>query len=166
MYSPAVTSSNVIPRRFKRHAGTPYQRDDYLQFLFSSSQPPNTPNTLESPEFSDFPTLHRPGSWQSLLHDPSNSLPRSRLIPFLPLASILVPASCRIPSPLFKFGLPILDFLILPRLALAFPHILPLFLSQSSLCSCARFVLLPDRGAPIAEPPHTSHDTCWSYRAS
>lgn len=94
MHSHAVTSSNVIPRRFKRHAGTLHiNGTDYLQFLLFSSppQPPNTPDILESPEFSDFLILHRPGSCQSLLHDPSNSLPRSRLIPFLPLASILAP---------------------------------------------------------------------------
>ncbi|KAJ9490271.1 hypothetical protein VN97_g3009, partial [Penicillium thymicola] len=46
----------------------------------SKHHPPPTPsNLLSSP---DFPILHSPGSWQSLLHDPSNSPPpRSRLIP-------------------------------------------------------------------------------------
>jgi hypothetical protein len=98
-------------------------------FISNSLSPPHPQPRLDSPcqFFTRFVEV--------LLHDPPNSHPRSRLIPFLPLASILAPASCRMPFLPFNYRLS-----YTAALSCRVLHILPLSLSQSSLCSCARFV--------------------------
>lgn len=88
------------------------------------------------------------------MHDPPNSHPRSRLIPFLPLASILAPASCRMPFLPFNYRLSYTAALS----CRFFTYSSPLPLPIKSLLVCTFRSYMPDQGAPIAEQPQTSHD--------